>query len=101
MDLAKINTVENEEASRFELVVESHVSFVQYKVGKSGHWYLVHTEVPSQIKSRGVGNKLVRETLNLVEAKGVKIVPSCPFVRAFMKRHEEEYRHLLALGVTL
>ena len=101
MDLAKIDTVENEGESRFELTVDSFVAFVQYKIGKSGHWYLVHTEVPEQVKSLGVGNKLVRETLNLLEAKGVKIVPTCPFVRAFMKRHEEDYRQLLAPGVTL
>ena len=101
MDLAKIDTVENEGESRFELTVDSFVAFVQYKIGTSGQWYLVHTEVPEQVKSLGVGNKLVRETLNLLEAKGVKIVPTCPFVRAFMKRHEEDYRQLLAPGVTL
>ena len=101
MDLASIATVQNEKEDRFELSIGDHLAFIQYKVGKSGNWYLVHTEVPEEIKNLGVGNKLVRESLNLLDTQGVKIIPSCPFVRAFIQRHEEDYRQLLVDGIKL
>lgn len=101
MDLAKLSTVQNSEEDRFELRVEEYVAFIQYKIGKSGNWYLVHTEVPEQIKNLGVGNKLVRESLNLIDEQGIKIIPSCPFVKAFIQRHQDDYRQLLVEGINL
>ena len=101
MDLAATKTIDNPDKSRFELAIGEHIAFVDYKVGKSGNWYLVHTEVPKTITLKGVGNKLVRESLNILDEREIKIVPSCPFVKAFIKRNLGEYGHLVIEGYNL
>jgi len=101
MDLASTKTINNLEASRFELKGDDGVAFIDYKVGKSGSWYLVHTEVPSHWEGNGAGHKLVRETLEILDKAGKKIMPTCPFIRAYIKRHEKEYKHMLAEGFKL
>lgn len=101
MDLSQLKTSKNSDVNRFELNLGSTTAFIDYKIGKSGNWYLIHTEVPPEFKSQGVGSKLVRESLNLLQGLNVKIIPSCPFVRAYIKRHEDDYHNLLASGVKL
>ncbi len=43
----------------------------------------------------GFGSKLVRGVLDRIRAAGVKVVPRCEFVAAYIGRHPE-HRDLLA-----
>lgn len=54
-----------------------------------------HTVVPPEIEGRGVGTKLIRGALDIVRDRGLKVVPQCPFVRAYIDKHPE-MRDLLA-----
>jgi hypothetical protein len=47
----------------------------------------VHTEVDP--KRHGLGTELVRGALDDVRGRGLSVVPVCPFVAAFIKRHPE------------
>jgi predicted GNAT family acetyltransferase len=48
-----------------------------------------HTEVDDDQEGKGVGSVLVRGTLDDVRRAGRKIRPLCPFVKAYVDRHEE------------
>ena len=101
MDLTAINTINNQDENRFELWHHKDLlAFIDYKIGKSGNWYLVHTEVVVS-EGKGIGHKIVREALDLIDEMNVKIIPSCPFVKAYIKKHQEDYGNLLADGVKL
>ena len=78
----------NTELNRFELDVDGHTAFVYYRM-EPGIITLVHTEVPPELGGRGVGSTLVRGVLEAVRALGLKVVPRCPFVSAFMGKHPE------------
>ncbi|WP_462250372.1 GNAT family N-acetyltransferase [Ekhidna sp.] len=101
MDLASIKTKNNTEENRFELNLENSIALIDYKIGKKGALYLIHTEVPDEMGGQGVGHKLVRETLGIIEKEDLKIIPLCPFVRSFVKKHIDDYRELLAEGAKL
>lgn len=86
---------DNVAASRFELPVDGHVAFVTYRKGGDGVISLNHAEVPRVLEGRGIGSRLVEATLDRVRSDGLKVVPRCSFVRAFIERHPE-YADLLA-----
>ena len=85
---------DNPAASRFEMGSGDGTAFVEYR--RAGDRIaLVHTEVPQALSGQGVGSKLVRGTLDAVRAEGLKVVPRCEFVAAYIERHRE-HRGLLA-----
>jgi len=67
---------------------ERLLGFVTYRE-EPGRITLVHTEVEPELEHRGVASQLVAATLDDVRARGLAVVPMCPFVRAFIRRHPE------------
>jgi uncharacterized protein len=84
---------DNTALNRFELDIDGHQAVAYYRL-TPGVITFVHTEVPQELSGRGVGSKLIRSALEMVRAQGLKVVPRCPFVSAFMGKHPE-YNDLL------
>ena len=79
---------DNTEEHRYELDVEGDIATVYYRLAP-GVITLVHTEVPEALGGHGIGSRLVRAVLEDVRARGLKVVPRCPFVTAWMGKHPE------------
>ena len=73
---------------RFEVVSGAQVSKLEYRLGRYT-LDLVHTEVPEELQDQGIGSSLVDAALNHARANGLKVIPSCPFVAAYVERHPE------------
>jgi hypothetical protein len=83
----------NTALDRFELEVDGQLAVAYYRM-TPGVITFVHTEVPQALSGRGIATKLIRGALEMVRAQGLKVVPQCPFVSAFMGKHPE-YNDLL------
>lgn len=79
---------QNETANRFEIVVDGRNASLEYHRGRD-FLTLVHTEVPAELEGRGIGGKLAKAGLEFARAENLKVVPSCPFVAAYIRRHPE------------
>jgi predicted GNAT family acetyltransferase len=51
---------------------------------------LIHTEVDPSLEGQGLGSRLVRGALSDIRDRGLKVVPKCRFVRAYLRRHPDE-----------
>ncbi|HEX7775877.1 MAG TPA: GNAT family N-acetyltransferase, partial [Parvibaculum sp.] len=47
------------------------------------------TVVPEELGGKGVGSRLAKGALDAVRAEGLKVVPQCPFIAAYIKKHPE------------
>ena len=83
----------NTDKNRYELSVDGHLAATYYRIA-DGVITFVHTEVPDALAGRGVGGKLVKGALDQVRTAGLKVVPQCPFVRAYIEKHPD-YADLL------
>ena len=63
------------------------------KFGDARYWF-VHTEVDDAHRGNGVGAFLVRSALDDIRSRGASIVPTCPFVAGWIRRHPD-YRDLV------
>jgi predicted GNAT family acetyltransferase len=79
---------DNIERHRFELDIDGHVAFSNYK-RENGVLTVLHTEVPKELGGRGIGSALARGLLDIARAQRLKVLPICPFVKAFMEKHPE------------
>jgi predicted GNAT family acetyltransferase len=48
-----------------------------------------HTEVDRSLEGQGIGGALVRGALDHVRNLGLRVLPICPFVQAWMARHPD------------
>ena len=73
---------------RFELEAGGHVAVAYYTLA-NGVITFTHTEVPPALSGQGIGSRLARGALEQVRARGLKVVPKCPFIAAFMAKNAE------------
>jgi uncharacterized protein len=85
---------DNAARSRFELDADGATAFLNYRL--TGNVItLNHTETPVGARGRGIASRLVDGVLQEARMRGLKIVPRCPFVTAYLTKHPE-YRDLVA-----
>ena len=80
--------VDNTDQQRFEMPVDGGVAFVTYRK-RGTEITLYHAEVPAELQGRGLGSKLAHATLTAIRELGLKAVPRCSFMAAYMRSHPE------------
>jgi predicted GNAT family acetyltransferase len=79
---------DNPQAQRFEAEVDGQVAFAEYRLPE-GSILFSHTEVPELIEGQGIGSALARAALAAARERGLKVIPVCTFIAAYIKRHPE------------
>jgi predicted GNAT family acetyltransferase len=79
------SVIDNRTMNRFELAVEGDTAFLVYERTDDA-LTLVHTEVPTLLRGRHLGEKLVEAALQSARSTGLRIIAVCPFVRAYMRK---------------
>ena len=75
--------------SRFEIRVGGELAgFVTYR-RHPDYIVFVHTEIFDKWEGHGLGSKLARAALDWARAEGLRVVPRCPFIAAYIKGHAE------------
>jgi predicted GNAT family acetyltransferase len=86
---------DNAEESRYELLRDGRIlGEILYRT-RGDRIVLLHTEVTSSAEGRGLGSHLVTGALDDIRARDLRVVPLCPFVAAYIRRHPE-YADLVA-----
>ena len=85
----------NADAGRYEVSLDGEpAGFAEYRL-RDGRVIFTHTEVDSAFAGHGLGSSLARGALDDVRNRGLKAVPLCPFITAYIERHPE-YQDLVA-----
>lgn len=97
-----VTTQDNPSAHRVEALVEDGevAGFAEYRLRDDGTYNFFHTEVDDRFEGQGLGSQLVSGVLEFVRDSEAKIMPSCAFIRGYMREHEETH-DLLADGASL
>lgn len=82
---------------RYELAIGDELAFIDYR-RDGGVVTVTHAEVPPALRGGGIGGALVAGALELVRERGERVVPLCPFVERYMRRHPEVHDLLAGSG---
>ncbi|MBB6120788.1 GNAT family N-acetyltransferase [Nocardiopsis algeriensis] len=86
----ELSVVDVPDRSRYEVSAGGEVvGFSAYHQIEDGVLALPHVEVDRAVEGRGVASTLMRESLDDIRRRGLKVVPICPFAKEFVKRNPE------------
>jgi predicted GNAT family acetyltransferase len=85
----RIEVADAPDRDRYELSIDGEiVGFAAYRT-HPGLIAFVHTEVDERLQGQGLADRLIRFALEDARARGLEVLPFCPFVKAFIERHRE------------
>jgi predicted GNAT family acetyltransferase len=88
-ETANLVVSDNPAELRYELRLgDLIVGEIRYRL-EPGIVVLVHTEVSPASEGQGLGARLVAGALDDIRARGLRVVPICPFVLVYIRRHPE------------
>jgi predicted GNAT family acetyltransferase len=86
----------NPRVYRYELWADGEMAGYTQYVLRRGRIAFLHTEIYESFEGLGLGSRLAREALDDARARGLMVMPYCPFIADFIQRHLDEYRDLVA-----
>ncbi len=87
-DVTHSHIERNDDRNRYELSVDGKLAVSKYNRLTKAVMF-THTEVPEALEGQGVGSALARGALDDVRVQGLTVIPLCPFIAAFIRRHPE------------
>lgn len=87
-EFKNILLTKNDAKKRFEMEIDGHYAFINFnEIGNQ--IILVHTEVEPELAGTGAAAAVVEKTLTWIENEKKRLLPFCPYVFAYIKRHPE------------
>jgi predicted GNAT family acetyltransferase len=93
-NLDNVTVTHDEEAKRFEIHVDGLSALLTYR-RFPGRIIFDHAEVPKPVEGHGLAAKLARFALDFARANHLRVVPLCPYVSSFIRKHPE-YQDLVS-----
>ena len=80
---------DNAGGGRYEIRVGDQLAgFLQYRL-RPELTELVHTEIDEEFEGRGLGSRLISFALEDARDRGLAVLPFCPFVNDYIRRHRQ------------
>jgi uncharacterized protein len=84
-----ITVVDDPDEERFEVLVDGALAGSAFYHRTPGRIVFLHTEVDPSYEGHGVGSQLAKGALDDARARGLHVVPRCPFVARYIRDHPE------------
>lgn len=81
--------IDNTDENQYEFHVGKYIPKIEYIKTNNGEIYLTHTEVPVVLEGQGIGSQLTEKVLADIEKQGLRLVPLCPFIAGYIKKHQD------------
>src|SRR5206468_244463 len=85
----ELRIVDNPDQGRYEAVLGDDLAGIVTYRRRPGHVVFLHTEVLPAFEGRGIGSRLAAGVLDDARARGLAVIPRCPFIAAYIRRHPE------------
>ncbi|MFO1242215.1 MAG: GNAT family N-acetyltransferase [Rickettsiales bacterium] len=72
---------------RFELVIDEHVVFADYRMDGT-KLYVDHVEAAPELRGKGAAGQLMEELVSYAKAENLNLVPICSYAVAWLARHK-------------
>ncbi len=85
----ELDIIHDEDDLRFYAILEGDEAEITYTITNEEAMDLDYTYVPETYRNKGLADQLVKAALEYARSQNIKVVPSCPVVEAYVKRHPD------------
>lgn len=85
-----MEVINQQEHHRFLVRLPEGEGKLVYRDAGPGILEYLHTEVDPAMQGKGVAHALARAAFDYARSAGLKVIPTCPFVQSWLRRHPEE-----------
>ncbi|MDY0812563.1 GNAT family N-acetyltransferase [Kitasatospora purpeofusca] len=83
------SVADNPEKSRYEITADGELAgFAEY-FRHDDEIAFIHTEIGPEFGGQGLGGILARTVLDDARARGLAVLPYCPFIRGWLTKHPD------------
>ena len=94
-----MNVQHDETRHAFTVDVDGEQAELTYTRPSEGVIDLNHTFVPVAGRNKGVAAEMAKAALAYARESSLKVIPTCPYIGSFLKKHHSEYGSLIARAV--
>ncbi len=88
--MSAVDVQHRENGKRFTARTASGLAYISYERPDDRTLDLQHTVVPEADRGRGVGGALVRTAVGYAREQGMRVIATCPFVKAWLEKHQDQ-----------
>jgi len=88
------NSQQHVSRNRFEFEEDGQTAYLEFEVDGHGWMTLWHTEVPPQLRGRGIAGMLAQTALGYARENKLKVDVICPVALDYVQKHPE-YKDLI------
>ncbi len=83
-----VNIQHNQNQQRFDTQIENLLCAIDYEL-EGKNLSLTHVGVPKPLEGRGIAGQLTQAALDWARAENYRVIPVCPYVQTWLRRHPE------------
>ena len=87
-EYVNLELINNKTDQRFEMNVNGNKAIIEYQ-RYPDKIALLHTEVQPQLEGKRAATAIIEKALAYLEKNNLKLIPLCPLVVVYLKRHPE------------
>jgi hypothetical protein len=97
--MGNLNITDNEFLRQFEVEVGDGLAKIEYAL-QDRKIFLTKLIIPSSNDDKKFEETFIREVFEIIREKNIRIMPTSPEIRKFIKKYKE-FKDLLPIGVRL
>ena len=87
--MTDVQVSDHPEVERYEIRVDGRRAGLAAYELEGDVITFTHTEIDDAYEGQGLGSRRARAALDDARGRGLRVRPLCPFIRGWIKRHEE------------
>ena len=91
---------DNEFLRQFESEIDGELAIIEYSQ-QDRKIFLTKLVMSDELKEKGYMDPFIEKVLEEVKEKNISVMPTCPSVAKFMRKHRRRYKSLLPVGINI
>ena len=91
---------DNEFLRQFESELDGELAIIEYSQ-QDRKIFLTKLVMSDDLREKGYLDPFIEKVLDIVKERNISVMPTCPAVAKFMRKHRRRYKSLLPVGINI